>query len=405
MIEAKVKQAFSKAVPDKWDAVLSACACQQKGQITVMRPYKKHRLAVRLASAAAALVLIAAGALGIQAYQREYTVDSTVSLDVNPSVEIRVNRNERVLEVLALNNEGSQVIGDMRLKGSDLEVAVNALIGSMLRNGYISDVANSILVSVTNADSQKSAELQAKLATEIDALLKTDTFSGAVLSQSVHADKELAALAEQYGITEGKAQLVRRIAEQNPRYTFEQLAPLTVNELNLISESGASKLDEVSSTGTASSKSYIGEVAAKAAALAHAGLAESDLKSCEIELELDDKTRVLVYEIDFKDEQYEYEYYVAAGDGQILKKEKTEHHEPVPRPHPAEFIQPEEAKAAALNHAGLQEADISGYSCELDNKNDIGVYEIEFYANRVEYEYEVDALSGSILKSEKERND
>ena len=58
-----------------------------------------------------------------------------------------------------------------------------------------------------------------------------------------------------------------------------------------------------------------------------------------------------------------------------------------------------------MNHAGLQEADISGYSCELENKNDIGVYEIEFYANRVEYEYEVDALSGSILKSEKERND
>lgn len=33
----------------------------------------------------------------------------------------------------------------MDLTGTDLDVAVNALIGSMLQNGYLSDIQNAIL--------------------------------------------------------------------------------------------------------------------------------------------------------------------------------------------------------------------------------------------------------------------
>ena len=397
-IEAKVERAFSKAVPDVWEGVLSECGCQQKGQVIFMEQRKKHKWIARIAGVAAALALVAVGVFGFRTYEAEYKVESTVSLDVNPSIEIRANRGERVLKVLALNEEGSRVIGSMKLEGSDLEVAVNALIGSMLRNGYISDVANSILVSVDHADPEKSAALQAKLASEIDALLKTDTFSGAVLSQSVHVDKDLASLAEQHGITAGKAQLIRRIVEQNPRYTFEQLVPLTVNELNLISEAGGTKLNEVVSTGTASAKSYIGEDAVKTVVLARAGLAESELKKYEVEWELDSHKHGLVYEVEFEDADYEYEYLVDAADGQILKQEK----EPVARPHPADFIEPQAAKTAALTHAGLQEEEIRGYRYELENKNDRSVYEIEFYSNGYEYDYDVDAYTAEVLYHSKE---
>ena len=48
-----------------------------------------------------------------------------------------------------------------------------------LRNGYLNDIANSILVSVDNADPAAAAVLQQRLAAEISGLLHTDTFSGA----------------------------------------------------------------------------------------------------------------------------------------------------------------------------------------------------------------------------------
>lgn len=61
-----------------------------------------------------------------------------------------------MLRVNALNEDGRIVLGDMNFSGSSLDVTVNALVGSMLRNGYLSELANSILVSVDNGDPAKA---------------------------------------------------------------------------------------------------------------------------------------------------------------------------------------------------------------------------------------------------------
>lgn len=70
-----------------------------------------------------------------------------------------------------------------------------------------------------------------------------------------------------------------------------------------------------------------------------------------------------------------------------------------------ETISADEAKAIALNHAGFTEGDIRGYRAELDRERAGLVYEIEFVAGNYEYDYEVDAVSGAVLKAEKEFND
>ncbi len=65
----------------------------------------------------------------------------------------------------------------------------------------------------------------------------------------------------------------------------------------------------------------------------------------------------------------------------------------------------EEAKSVALAHAGLSDTDIRHYRIELDRERKILVYEIEFDAGKFEYEYEVNAETGKIIKAEKELND
>lgn len=149
-----------------------------------------------------------------------------MSLDVNPSVEIQVNRKDQVLEVTPLNEDGKRVIGDMDFSGSDLDVTVNALIGSMLQNGYLSELANSILISVDNDDAQRGAELQEQLTQEVNNLLQTNSFSGAVLSQTVSDDNALRAQAEQYGITLGKAQLSSDRGGEQPLHLCRSGAPV-----------------------------------------------------------------------------------------------------------------------------------------------------------------------------------
>lgn len=67
-------------------------------------------------------------------YMVHLRVDTTVFLDVNPSVALQVNCNEKVIRAQANNPDGEIVLENMDLKNADLNVAVNAVIGSMVRH-------------------------------------------------------------------------------------------------------------------------------------------------------------------------------------------------------------------------------------------------------------------------------
>lgn len=56
----------------------------------------------------------------------------------------------------------------------------------------------------------------------------------------------------------------------------------------------------------------------------------------------------------------------------------------------------EDAKNAALTDAGLSAADVIYTKEKLDYEDGIAVYEIEFYAGNVDYEYEINAATGTV---------
>lgn len=419
VLERRIREAFVHVTPNSPSSVLLACdQSVGKGRI-LMTTQGKGRIAPivrRVAGIAAALVLTCGVAVGVYAYQSNVAVASTVSLDVNPSVEIATNKNEKVLSVTALNADGEIIIGDMSLKGSDLDVAVNALIGSMVQNGYINEVSNSILLTVDGKNEEKNAVICEKLVEKINEVLKTDALDGAVLSQTIGATESVKALAEEYGISKGKAQLISQITLQNTRYSFEELVKLTINELNLLSESGATKLENVDLSGVASDKKYIGEEAALTAALAHAEAIEADVT--ELECELDFEHGKMVYEIEFVYDGYEYEYTVDAESSEIVKQSKKlphghEHQEGIENGNKPEevgcietHITAEDALAKALAHAGIAaDAALEDAESKLSRKRGECVYKVEFELDGYEYEYLIDASTGDVVKYEKELAD
>ena len=463
---AKIKQAYTNAVPDICGVILSECE-QKEGKVIVMTEEKKKRGFTKYLLAAASLVLVlGAGALLTNVYRLNYAVSSTVSLDVNPSIQITVNEKERVLEVKALNKDGGIVIGDMDFEGSDIDVTMNALIGSMLRKGYLNELANSILISVDNNDPAKGEQLQEKLTEKVNELLESDGFFGAVLGQTIRENGNLQQLAEQYGITQGKAQLIQQILDSTTGHTFEELAPLTINELNLIISTGTSSVEKVSSLGYASDKAYIGEDKAKETAFAHAGVSGQDILFYEMDMDLE--KGVMVYEIEFKCGGFEYEYDIDAQTGEIIKNKKevdddfpagsqassgktddpaagSQSPEPGTKTPDAGSQTPasgtntpaagtqspggnaatppssqqggknaggtsgiltlEQAKEIALNHAGQSASNVYFDKVELDHDHGMQKYEIEFIAGSTEYDYEIDAVTGAILKYDWDQDD
>lgn len=339
--EEKIRSSFSVITPDIWESIEEEILeIKQNGEYcensytdaagqaetlipereTEYRTVKKRRKAFtgQMMAVAAALVILLGGG-GFFEFKTGFAVDSIIALDVNPSVEIRTNSRDKVLEVVPLNEDGKMLLGTMEFRGNSLEVTINAIIGSMVRMGYIDELKNSILVTVENKNSEKSSRLTDELTDEIQAMLKTDGFSGAVICQTATENSELREKAEEYGISFGKAQLIKAITDQSGRYVFEDLTELTINELNLISRNNSIELTDARTSGEASSKGYIGEAEALRIAMEYSG--QDEYSVSDLEVEIDYEKGVMVYEIEFECGIMEYEYDVDAITGEIVRCE------------------------------------------------------------------------------------
>lgn len=396
-IEAKLKSALQKATPDILDDILEGCD-REKGQVISMEKRKNKKLS-RILSIAAVFVLLIAG---VFLYKNFTGSDAAalVSIDVNPSIELEVDADERIIIARALNDDGKKVLSGMKLEGTDLNTGVNAIVGSMLKNGYIDELRNSVLVSVSGDGSIDTAALETKLMQEVSSALDG---AGAVVAQNLDdIDDDTRKLAERYGISVGKAAFIEKIIELNPTLKVEELAPLSINELCLLAN--GKEIGGTLYSGSTSDKAYIGAERAKSIALSHASLAETAV--FDLDCELDYEYGRMVYEVDFDANGAEYEYEIDAKSGDILlfeiERNGAKQQGGSMTQESAGYIGDEKAKSIALSNAGLTAASVTGLISELDSDDGAAVYEVEFIYGGYEYEYKIDAKSGAIIESDKE---
>ena len=139
----------------------------------------------------------------------------------------------------------------------------------------------------------------------------------------------------------------------------------------------------------------------------------------DLEAELDKERGVLHYDVDFEKDRKDYDYEIHAETGEILRKEvptppSAVTPEPVPEVtpettpaapvEPAEKLTREEAIAIALTHAGLTKDQVRELEAELDKERGVLVFEVDFETREYDYEYEIHAQTGEILKSKRERD-
>lgn len=421
-LERRLRTALDHAAPNDLEGVLSRCETG-KGTVidmtnAVETKKKKNRWAPLAASACLALVLVGGGG-GYYYYSANNAVASLVSLDVNPSIQLEVNKNEKVLSATPMNDDGAEILDGMDLKGTQADVAMYAIIGSLLQHGYVDELANSILITVEDDDQVRGEKLQQELTAQADAALANAQVNGAVLAQTLQNSEELSQKAQEYGISTGKAALIQAIvAGSNNTKTFEDLVGLSINELNLLytaqaplegqtsgneQNTGAANAAPITTSGSASQSAYIGLEAAKEAALKHAGVSASDATFVEAEYDYDDGR--MVYEVEFRVKGTEYDYEIDAQTGAVVKykNEQNGANTSGSSANTSSFIGESAAKAAALKHAGVSES--STKYCNAWLEYDDGraeCYEVEFMAGNTRYEYKIALTSATVLESERE---
>ena len=398
-MEQRLASAVEKTAPNDVNGVLSRCD-ERKGTVIPMTTKKTTKKRwTTLAAACLALVLLSGGGIF---YQQAHAVASVVSLDVNPSIELKVSKSEKVLVCTPLNEDAKAILADMGdgadLKGAKLDVAVNAIVGSLVRNGYLNSISSAIMISVEDNDTARAEKLQRELTSTVDGVLQTSEAKASVLTQTLTQDAGLAQQARENSISTGKAALVNRVLALNPALKFDALAKLSVEELKDLAEAGAPAMP-------------IGKDKAMDIAAAAFGKASTaKMAYSEVDPELDESPAH--YEVEIRSQtDEEFEYKVDAYTGAILesKREAADGTEvPVVQPSkPAASgdIGYAKAKSVALNHAGVSEGKAYDMDIELDDEDGTLVYEVEFKSGNMEYSYEINAATGAILKHEAEIDD
>lgn len=398
-MEQRLASAVEKTAPNDVNGVLSRCD-ERKGTVIPMTTKKTTKKRwTTLAAACLALVLLGGGGIF---YQQAHAVASVVSLDVNPSIELKVSKSEKVLVCTPLNEDAKAILADMGdgadLKGAKLDVAVNAIVGSLVRNGYLNSISSAIMISVEDNDTARAEKLQRELTSTVDGVLQTSEAKASVLTQTLTQDAGLAQQARENSISTGKAALVNRVLALNPALEFDALAKLSVEELKDLAEAGAPAMP----IGT--------DKAMDIAAAAFGKASTAKMAYSAVDPELDESPAHYEVEITSQTGE-EFEYKVDAYTGAILesKREAADGTEvPVVQPSkPAASgdIGYAKAKSVALNHAGVSENKAYDMEIELDDEDGILVYEIEFKSGNMEYSYEINAATGAILKHEAELDD
>ena len=293
---------------------------------------------MQLVAACVALVLVVGG---IFYYRGNLMVDSLVDLDVNPGIELLTNQKNRVLEAYATNGDGDKVLSGMDLQNVDLQVALNAIVGSMVQQGYMTKDTKGVLVTVQNKDQKKADNLRKLVVKEMEIALSTEDMNAAVFHQVISSQNNNAsAFARKNNISLGKAVFVLNLANKARSLDAKELAKMKISEIaklvadknidirdiieydsdDSLWENIADAIEDINEgdddyiVATTQQGGRISADKAKAIAFGHAGVSAGQVR--ELSVEYDDDG---VYEIDFKVGNMEYDYDISAVDGSIRK--------------------------------------------------------------------------------------
>lgn len=229
-IEARLNKEIEQTVPDIFDSIVNApiVKMEEHDYITRQSMVKKSKYQKKLLAVCINFILI------IIVFTSRYqfsTTDSIIDIDVNPSIEINLNRQGKVLRVNAFNDDANIILGDMNLKKVDLDFAINAIMGSMVKKGYINSNSNAILISVQNKNAVKAGKLHEHIADSITSSLSKTGITPAIVQQNISPDDELKKLSKEYNVSLGKMIFVKQLAGLDNSLDFKKLSKLSLQEL------------------------------------------------------------------------------------------------------------------------------------------------------------------------------
>ena len=179
---------------------------------------RRRRPARYLAAAVACLVLLVAGIGGYQFY---FAPTSVLSIDINPSLELGVNRFDRVVTVQSYNEDGQALADTLELKYLDYREALDQLLASPDISERLDQGA---LLSITVAGENETQ--CGRLLAGAEACT-----AGQENVSCRHGNAEDLEQAHHAGLSLGKYQAFLELQALDPTVTADDVAGLTMRQI------------------------------------------------------------------------------------------------------------------------------------------------------------------------------
>lgn len=196
-------------------------------------PARTERRPARPLTRRAAIALaacLALAAVGVGGYAWAQAPCAYVAIDVNPSIELGINRLGNVASVRAYNEDGERLLQALDLDGLAYADAMAALEERL--RGYLDDGAT-VEMTVVCDDERQAAELE-----QVGVGCLSASGSGSV--HCSHASSEEHHAAESAGMGLGKYRLYLELVDAGVDISPEEASAMTMRELRALLEDAGS---------------------------------------------------------------------------------------------------------------------------------------------------------------------
>lgn len=227
---------MKQKIRDAFDTVTCEEALKDRTRASVIREMRQkqqtsrrpeHRftpLRLKWAVSAACLVLLMGSGLG--GYRLYYTEAATISIDVNPSIELDINRWGRVVDEVPYGTDGETVLREVSLRHLEYEEAMERLIRSETMQSYLKDDA---VIAVTLESKTGNEQLLQSLQSCVDTTLQQCHSSAR--AEYVSVDGHMCNEAHSHGMSVGKYYAIQELLSVDPKATLEEFKDKSMKEI------------------------------------------------------------------------------------------------------------------------------------------------------------------------------
>lgn len=175
------------------------------------------------------LLLVIAGII----YYTNFRVDSLLFIEVNPSFELKLNSQDKVIDIIGKNDDAKTFLKDFKISKKDVDLVMESITIKLLEKGFLVDESSNMIITVISKKTNKAEILQNRLQERIQERLTEKNSKAKIYSQGISSEdmNDLKETAENNDISLGRTLFIKRIINKDSSLSFEELVDKDQKEL------------------------------------------------------------------------------------------------------------------------------------------------------------------------------